>query len=196
MVNKTKIEGPLPFSILASYGLLSSDMLIFHANDASVSDIALAENCHIHLYSTHRQNLTFLQTERARRDAPISEQGKCLKNDTVTVKQVFNFGTIRGTRAIGMEDVIGSLAVGKINDALVFDGLCSGILCAAQQDLVAAILMHASAWNVELVIVDGVIREEAGKLKAVSADPQVVGLVSGAEEVGVGREQVALCFGE
>ena len=112
-----------------------------------------------------------LQTERARRDAPILEQGQRPKNTTVTVKQMFNLGTILGARAIGMENVIGSLAVGRKADVLVFDGLSSGILCPAQQDLVAAIVMHASARGVELLIVDGVIRKEAGMLKVVSLDP-------------------------
>lgn len=73
-------------------------------------------------------------------------------------------GTIQGARAVNMEDQIGSLAEGKLADIVVFDATSPSMICAAQQNPLAAILLHSSVRDVRMVIVDGIIRKECGAL--------------------------------
>lgn len=82
----------------------------------------------------------------------------------IKVEEAFNLGTIQGAKAINMEDQIGSIQVGKRADLVVFDASSPGMVCAAEEDAVAAVLMHAGVGDVETVIVDGVVRKEGGKL--------------------------------
>lgn len=81
-----------------------------------------------------------------------------------TPEQAFNLGTISGARAIGSEHELGRLQPGYKADLLIFSGTSPGMLAAAQQDPVAAVVLHSSIRDVETVIVDGVVRKEGGRL--------------------------------
>jgi len=85
-----------------------------------------------------------------------------------TVEQVYNLGTILGARAIGMENEIGSIKVGKKADLVVFDGSSPAMLAVAARAPLAAIVLHSSVRDIDTVVVDGVIRKENGVLKEVS----------------------------
>ncbi|KAF7323307.1 5-methylthioadenosine/S-adenosylhomocysteine deaminase n1 [Mycena chlorophos] len=85
-----------------------------------------------------------------------------------TVEQAFNLGTIKGARAVGMADQIGSIAVGKFADLVIFDTESPAMICGAEHDPVAAVVMHASVRDIETVIVDGQIRKSGGKLLPVA----------------------------
>ena len=63
-----------------------------------------------------------------------------------------------------MESELGSIAVGKLADLVIFDARSPSMICAAEQDAVAAIVMHASVRDIETVIVDGKVRKLGGKL--------------------------------
>jgi cytosine/adenosine deaminase-related metal-dependent hydrolase len=89
-----------------------------------------------------------------------------------------NLGTIARARAIGMEALIGSLEEGKLADVLVYDMLSPGMVGAAQVDAGAAVVMHSCARDVDMVIVDGIVRKEEGNL--------VVMTVSGERSADVG----------
>jgi cytosine/adenosine deaminase-related metal-dependent hydrolase len=108
-----------------------------------------------------------LQSTRSIYSDKFTETGKVNKTVNKTVEEVFNLGTIGGARAVGMEDRIGSLAVGKFADIVIFDGLSPGMVCAAQHDPVAAIVLHSSSADIEMVIVGGVVRKQEGVLKTV-----------------------------
>lgn len=97
----------------------------------------------------------------------------------IKVEEAFNLGTIQGAKAINMQDKVGSIEVGKRADIVVFDASSPGMVCAAEENPVAAVLMHAGVGDVEMVIVDGVIRKESGKLVD-------VGLLDGITSAGMG----------
>jgi hypothetical protein len=92
---------------------------------------------------------------------------KIPKRVNKTIEEAFNLGTIAGARAIGRETELGSLKVGKKADILVWDATSPGMVCAAEEDAVAAVVLHSSPADLEMVIIDGVIRKEGGKLKSV-----------------------------
>ncbi|KAJ7772838.1 hypothetical protein DFH07DRAFT_913080 [Mycena maculata] len=126
-----------------------------------------------------------LQSARGAHNAPFVAQGKVPRTVAHTVQKVFNLGTILGARAVGMGAEIGSIAVGKLADVVVFDGQSPSMVCAAEHDPVAAIVMHASVRDIETVIVDGKVRKFAGKLVPVD-----VGAREG-EEKPLGWPEVA-----
>lgn len=69
-----------------------------------------------------------------------------------------------------MEDQIGSLAVGKKADIAIFDGLSPGMVCASEHDPVSAIVLHSAVGDVEMVLVDGIVRKKKGKLVGVDLE--------------------------
>ncbi|OJJ67233.1 hypothetical protein ASPBRDRAFT_211004 [Aspergillus brasiliensis CBS 101740] len=82
----------------------------------------------------------------------------------IQLEEVFNLGTIQGAKAVNMEDQIGSIEVGKLADLVIFDGTSPNMACAAEENPVAAVLLHANVGDIEMVIVDGVIRKESNRL--------------------------------
>lgn len=131
-----------------------------------------------------------LQSERARYNQAFLDQGKNPRVPNVSAEQAYNLGTILGARAVGMEKEIGSLAVGKLADVVVFDATSPSMICAAEQDPVAAIVLHASVRDVEMVIVDGIVRKEGGKTLPVRVEREITGLGGGEGKVDVGWEGV------
>ncbi|KAL3707326.1 hypothetical protein TMatcc_005304 [Talaromyces marneffei ATCC 18224] len=106
-----------------------------------------------------------MQQARAAEDSQAMARGEY---PSVAIKvEVFNLGTIQGAKAINMEDQIGSIEVGKRVDLVVFDASSPGMVCAAEEDPVAAVLMYAGVGYVEIVIVDGVVRKQGGRLVGV-----------------------------
>ncbi|KAJ7689797.1 hypothetical protein B0H17DRAFT_936852 [Mycena rosella] len=108
-----------------------------------------------------------LQNARGAYNQPFVEAGKAPRVVSNTVEDAYNLGTIMGARAVGMGAEIGSIAVGKLADLVLFDGQSPSMVCAAAHDPVAAIVLHASVRDIDTVIVDGQIRKAGGKLKAV-----------------------------
>lgn len=90
--------------------------------------------------------------------------------ESLSVEAAFNLSTIKGAEAIRMEGEIGRIAEGYKADIVVFDGLSPGMLCAAQHDPVAAIILHSSPADIDLVLVDGIMRKRDGSLLPVSVD--------------------------
>ena len=89
------------------------------------------------------------------------------KKTCATAEEAFNLGTIMGAKAVGLEDYIGSLEVGKKADIVIFDATSTSMVCASDNDPVAAIVQHASVRDIETVIVDGKIKKENHKLAPV-----------------------------
>ncbi|CRG90207.1 5-methylthioadenosine/S-adenosylhomocysteinedeaminase [Talaromyces islandicus] len=114
-----------------------------------------------------------LQHERSRRNDEIISQGKRARSLNLYVQDVFRLGTIQGARAIRMEDKVGSIEVGKLADLVIFDGSSPGMVCAPEQDPVAAIVLHSSVRDVDTVIIDGNIRKRDGKLDPVTISPSL-----------------------
>ncbi|EHK39606.1 uncharacterized protein TrAtP1_006897 [Trichoderma atroviride] len=111
-----------------------------------------------------------LQAERGIRNHAILETSKAPRHLSLSVQEVFRLGTIGGAKAIGMQDQLGSLEEGKLADIVIFDGLSPSMICAAEEDPVAAIVLHSSTADIETVIVDGRVVKQQGKLVPVELD--------------------------
>jgi len=74
----------------------------------------------------------------------------------ITAGQVLEMATIEGARAIGMEQEIGSLEVGKKADLFVFNPDLS-LKAVPMHNPVSTLVYASSSQNVEMVIVDGKI---------------------------------------
>jgi cytosine/adenosine deaminase-related metal-dependent hydrolase len=114
-----------------------------------------------------------LQTTRARR---TDEQMRNRTWDATigpTVEDVFNLGTIIGARAIQMEHEIGSLAVGKKADIVIFQGSRPGMAVVSKRNPVAAVVLHSSAADIKTVIVDGVIRKNNFTLSKIAVPDSI-----------------------
>lgn len=135
------------------------------------SQCSLGVDCHSNNSASMVSEMRLLlQSARGAHNAKFLAKGVAAKKVYKTVEEAFNLGTISGARAINMEDQIGSLAVGKLADIVVFDALSSSMVCGAQQDPVAAIVLHSSPADIEMVIADGVIRKRYWMLENVDTN--------------------------
>jgi cytosine/adenosine deaminase-related metal-dependent hydrolase len=111
-----------------------------------------------------------LQAERGRRNDETRKSGKIPGKMCLAAQEAFQLATIKGARAIKMADKLGSLEEGKIADLVVLDALSPGMICAAEEDPVAAIILHSSVADVDSVIVDGQFRKRDGRLTGTRVD--------------------------
>jgi cytosine/adenosine deaminase-related metal-dependent hydrolase len=117
-----------------------------------------------------------LQASRAKHNQKLIDQGLAPRKISKTVQDVFNLGTIQGARAIGRGGQLGSIAEGKLADLVIFDANTPELICAAEQDPVAAVVLHSSIGNVDTVIVDGIVRKREGKLVGVAVEESMVNI--------------------
>lgn len=82
----------------------------------------------------------------------------------IKLEEVFNLGTIQGAKAVNMEDQIGSIEVGKLADLVIFDATSPNMACAAEENPLAAVMLHANAGDIETVIIDGIVRKQKNRL--------------------------------
>jgi cytosine/adenosine deaminase-related metal-dependent hydrolase len=133
------------------------------------ANVSLGIDCHTSdPASIPLQARMLLQLTRVEKNAKIVAQGKFpSENVTGTSEEVFNLATVRGARCLGLEDMIGSIKVGKKADLAIFDAAGSvGMLSATEYDPVVAIVRFSEAADIEYVIVNGVVRKREGKLVA------------------------------
>ena len=144
---------------------------------------SVGADCHSNQSASIPSELRLLlQCSRGLHNEKFIGQDKIPKRLNKTTEEAFNLGTIAGARAIGREAELGSLKVGKKADILVWDAASPGMVCAAEEDAVAAVVLHSSPADLEMVIVDGVIRKEGGKLKSVD--------FSGGKEIWEGEKDI------
>lgn len=137
------------------------------------SSSSLGVDCHnVAFASIVNEMRTALVHSRAVYNDQFLRQGKMNAKMNHTVQEAYALGTIQGARALGMESEIGSLAVGKKADILVFDALSPSMICGAQYDPVTAIVMHSTPGDIEMVFIDGILRKENGGLCPVQVDAQ------------------------
>ncbi|KAI1502028.1 amidohydrolase [Biscogniauxia marginata] len=105
-----------------------------------------------------------LQAARAERGRKLADKGLWSRHTGFDVEKVFNLGTIGGAKAAGLEGEIGSLKEGMKADILIFDSTSPSMLVAADENPVAAIVLHSNPSDIEMVLIDGVIRKAEGKL--------------------------------
>lgn len=140
------------------------DVVAFREDIKSHASVGL--DCH----STNSSDLLTqirmcLQHSRAIAAAKSFEkEGKQPRELTIKLEEAFNLGTIQGARAVNMEDKLGSISEGKLADIIVFDTQSPSMVCAAEENPLAAVLLHASVRDIDTVIIDGIIRKENKKL--------------------------------
>ncbi|PCH04011.1 Amidohydrolase 1 [Penicillium occitanis (nom. inval.)] len=140
--------------------------IVAFRNDTK-SHASVGVDCHSNNSSDLLTQLRMgLQYARAAENSQAIGQGK-YPSVKIKVEEAFNLGTIQGAKAINLQDQIGSLEVGKRADIVVFEASSPGMVCAAEEDPVGAVILHAGTGDVETVIVDGVVRKERGKLAVV-----------------------------
>jgi hypothetical protein len=139
-----------------------------------------------------------LQAARAVRNERFIEKDLAPVKVKPTVEEAFNFGTINGARALGMGEEIGSIQVGKLADLVVLDAMSPAMVCGAQHEPVAAVVLHSSPADVDYVIIDGEVRKKGGKLVPVKVEEPARSLLEKeilewkdvAEELVRSREQI------
>ncbi|RGP78950.1 hypothetical protein FLONG3_2855 [Fusarium longipes] len=142
-----------------------------HDHPSAQAQSSLGIDCHSNQASSIVYEMRLgLQAARAKHNKAVMDQDLAPRHISKTVQDVFNLGTIQGARAIGKEEQLGSIAVGKLADIAIFDANTPELLCAAEQDPLAAIVLHSSIGNVDTVIIDGIVRKRAGKLVDVKVE--------------------------
>lgn len=126
---------------------------------------------------------TGLSVARALRNHEILAEDKFPAKVEPTTQQAFNLATIKGARAIRMEEHVGSLKVGKQADLLIIGTESPGMTCAVDHDPLAAVVQHASNSDIETVMVAGEFLKEDGKLVDVEVDEAGLGKWEGSQRV-------------
>jgi cytosine/adenosine deaminase-related metal-dependent hydrolase len=83
---------------------------------------------------------------------------------TLTHKDVLEFATLQGARALGMAQTIGSLEVGKQADVVLLD--TRKVNTQPVVDPEGTVVVYADTSNIDTVMVGGVIRKRHGQLVA------------------------------
>jgi len=185
--------------ILASAGLLGSDLLLAHGNHLPPEDIALvaAQGMPISVspLSELRLAMGWLQVHefmaagidvsfsldttaiaanadpyQAMRIAVGLEGVRLADPEALSPRRALEMATIAGARALGLGDVTGSLTPGKRADVVLVR--TDALNVAPVVDPAVAIVHAASPANVDTVIVDGRVLKRAGRLTAV--DPVTI----------------------
>jgi 5-methylthioadenosine/S-adenosylhomocysteine deaminase len=73
----------------------------------------------------------------------------------VRAQQALDFATLNGARAIGMQDALGSIEVGKKADLVILDGRAVNLRPLRPENLVSNIVYSANAGNVKTSICGG-----------------------------------------
>jgi cytosine/adenosine deaminase-related metal-dependent hydrolase len=186
---------------LNELGLLDSNVLISHANQATDEESKLLHQAGAHVSSTPSTEMLMslgypvcfredmqdisslgidchsavsaditgqmrlaLQHERAVYNQPYVSKTTYPNGVNIKVAEVYGLATLKGARAIKREKELGSIAVGKLADLVIYDALSPAMVCAVEYDPVAAIVLHSSVRDVDTVIVDGIVRKTGGKL--------------------------------
>jgi cytosine/adenosine deaminase-related metal-dependent hydrolase len=121
--------------------------------------------------------------------AALAQKGRTRSAAAMTAEKALEMATIDGARAIGMEDEIGSLEVGKKADVVILD--LSHPRLRPLHNLASVLVYQANGSEVDTVIVDGEILLEGGAVVARGAhDPADV-----AERAQAASERIARCAG-
>jgi len=89
------------------------------------------------------------------KSAPLLHRVQALQADALTAQQSLEMATLGGARALGLEDEIGSLELGKKADVILVDLFKPHLVPV--HDIPTAIVHGARASDVDTVIVDGQI---------------------------------------
>ncbi|HTQ67103.1 MAG TPA: amidohydrolase family protein [Solirubrobacteraceae bacterium] len=103
-----------------------------------------------------------LQFERAMRNDLDNAEGRMPEHLHLTVRDALRWGTANGAHAMGLEDRIGSITVGKQADLIVVGG--GRLNMAPMADPVGCLVAQANPSNVRHVLVAGRFAKRDGEL--------------------------------
>ncbi|TFK33564.1 Metallo-dependent hydrolase [Crucibulum laeve] len=103
-----------------------------------------------------------LQHERGRVHKMTADEDKAPKYNEFTAASAFRLATLGGAEAAHVESKIGSIEVGKLADIVLYDA--NSVNLANVIDPFKGIVFHATAADVEWVIVNGEVVKKEGKL--------------------------------
>ena len=83
----------------------------------------------------------------------LAQKGKYQQGTAITAEKVLGMATIDGARAVGLDDVIGSLEVGKRADVITVD--LSGPHMTPTHSIPSALVYQTLGHEVDTVVVDG-----------------------------------------
>jgi cytosine/adenosine deaminase-related metal-dependent hydrolase len=109
-----------------------------------------------------------LQFERCMRNDAINAEDRMPERLDLTVRDALRWATLNGAHAMGMEDRIGSLAIGKQADLIVIGG--GRLNMTPMADPVGCLVAQANPSNVEHVLVAGRFVKRDGELCGVDLD--------------------------
>jgi cytosine/adenosine deaminase-related metal-dependent hydrolase len=93
------------------------------------------------------------------------------KLPAMTFREAIAMGTINGAKALGIDDVTGSLAAGKRADIILIRG--NDVDIAPVANIEASVVQSGSPANVDTVLVDGRIVKRGGRLVAYDVEKVV-----------------------
>ena len=109
-----------------------------------------------------------LQVARGQENDAVARSGRAPRRIRLGVRDALQLGTIAGAAAVGLEHAVGSLERGKAADIILMSTASWHMTPAV--DATAAIILGASASDVDTVMIDGIIRKRNGRLVAVDLD--------------------------
>lgn len=113
--------------------------------------------------------------------AAVAETRQVPTSPAISARRMLELATIEGARGLGLDRVTGSLTPGKRADILLIR--TDTPLVAPVSDPHGAVLLQAGAGDIETVLVDGVIRKQAGRLTEPEAPRLFARLQARAEEM-------------
>jgi 5-methylthioadenosine/S-adenosylhomocysteine deaminase len=139
-----------------------------------------------------------LQVQRALENAELAKKGLMPKDIRFKVKDVLELATIKGARAIGLDDKIGSLTPGKAADIITIR--MNDINMAPVTDVIGSVVLSAHVGNIDRVIVGGEVIKDKGQIIGIDWEDLFGQLVESKERIlgsahqkGFGQgEEVAL----
>ncbi len=85
-------------------------------------------------------------------------------------QQLLDFATINGAKAVGMQDLIGSLEPGKYADVVILDGKAPNLRPLLPENMIANIVYSGSSYNVKTVLCQGDMVVEDRRIATLDAD--------------------------
>ena len=184
MDEAVKNFGKTSFGYLNEIGLLSEPILAAHCVVSTEEDRQLMAKHNIHVLHNPTSNLklssgiapvsTYLSEginvvvgtdgNGSNNDldmlaeiqlAALLQKYKTGKPTAMPLSRTLDTATINGAKAMGMEDRIGTLEVGKLADVIIMD--CSGVNMNPRHNLLSNLIYSSSSKDIETVIVDGKI---------------------------------------
>lgn len=202
--------GHTPVQYLESIGFLGPDVVAAHSiwvNAADIATLAARGVGVVHNPESNMKLASGTMPVEALRDAGVNvglgTDGAASNNDldmfgamltaallhkqmsedptAMPAREVVAMATIEGARALGMDDAIGSLEVGKRADLIVIDGGAANLV--PRYDPYSHLAYAARGDNVKVSVVDGRILFEAGTFATLDARAVIEAARAAAERV-------------